>query len=56
MCQSRNQNKFKKYIHNNENENTTNQNKWDASKAVQWGNCTALNACIIKEKGLKLIM
>lgn len=40
---------IRKYFVLNENENTTHQNLWDATKAILWRRFIALNACIRKE-------
>lgn len=44
------QQKFKKYIELGENENTTQQNLWDATKAVFKGKLIVSNAYNRKEK------
>ena len=38
----------KKYVEINRNGNATNQNLWDAAKAIQWGKSIAINTYIKK--------
>lgn len=45
-----------KCLEPNENENTTYQNLWDATKAALGGKYIALNACIRKEDRSKSII
>ena len=44
---------IKKYLEMNDNENTMNQNLWDASKAVLRGKFIAIQAYLKKQKTLK---
>ena len=44
---------IKKYLQMNDNENTMNQNLWDASKAVLRGKFIAIQAYLKKQKTLK---
>ena len=41
---------IKKHLETNENENTTNQNLWDAAKAVLRGKFTAIQAYLKKQE------
>ena len=44
---------IKKYLKTNDNENTTTQNLWDATKAVLRGKFIAVQAFLKKKKNLK---
>ena len=47
--------KLKKYLETNDNEDTTTQNLWDATKVVLRGKFIATQASSKKRKNLKLI-
>lgn len=46
----------RKYIEMNENENTMEQNLWDAAKVVLRGKFIATKTCIIKEECSQIII